>query len=262
MATGMYASVPCVLVWNSNNSAGHYKRATTTALQLMIANSGGFVATFIYPNADKPQFHKGHTVVLGLLVAAWFLYVPFGYGLMSLLMKIGLRWMFCTATRWTRTRRTGSMTSIPGTLMTEIRNLQWSFNYGQNISCFRLRRRVSTLLLGCSWIGSNKFLCILPPLACGFEQCPKISKWKIHRYINAIVTLAIFHLRPSFPPRQCAARPIYPPCLAAIHETWYNHFVTYWVQVPQRYETLDISTYSTTPSSSPKMYKLKVFISI
>jgi len=73
MATGMYASVPCVLVWNSNNSAGHYKRATTTALQLAIANSGGFVATFIYPNKDKPQFHKGHTVVLGLLVGAWVL---------------------------------------------------------------------------------------------------------------------------------------------------------------------------------------------
>lgn len=73
MATGMYASVPCVLVWNSNNSAGHYKRATTTALQLMIANSGGFVATFIYPNQDKPQFHKGHTVVLGLLVMSWFM---------------------------------------------------------------------------------------------------------------------------------------------------------------------------------------------
>ncbi|KAL2072882.1 hypothetical protein VTL71DRAFT_12225 [Oculimacula yallundae] len=73
MATGMYASVPCVLVWNSNNSAGHYKRATTTALQLMIANSGGFVATFIYPSKDKPQFHTGHTVVLGLLVFAWFM---------------------------------------------------------------------------------------------------------------------------------------------------------------------------------------------
>jgi hypothetical protein len=29
MAIGMYASVPCILVWNSNNSAGHYKRATT-----------------------------------------------------------------------------------------------------------------------------------------------------------------------------------------------------------------------------------------
>jgi hypothetical protein len=44
MATGLYSGVPCVLVWNANNSAGHYKRATTSALQLMIANSGGFVA--------------------------------------------------------------------------------------------------------------------------------------------------------------------------------------------------------------------------
>jgi hypothetical protein len=75
MATGMYASVPCVLVWNANNCAGHYKRATTTALQLAIANSGGFVATFIYPSRDKPGFHKGHTVVLGLLVFAWFMWV-------------------------------------------------------------------------------------------------------------------------------------------------------------------------------------------
>lgn len=73
MATGMYSSVPPVLVWNSNNSAGHYKRATTAALQLMIANSGGFVATFIYPSVQGPQFHKGHTVILGLLVASWFL---------------------------------------------------------------------------------------------------------------------------------------------------------------------------------------------
>ncbi|TAQ86500.1 hypothetical protein B7494_g5172 [Chlorociboria aeruginascens] len=73
MATGLYSGVPCVLGWNSNNSAGHYKRATTTALQLMIANCGGFVATFIYPNVDKPQFHLGHTVILGLLVASWFM---------------------------------------------------------------------------------------------------------------------------------------------------------------------------------------------
>lgn len=45
MATGMYSSVPCVLGWNANNSAGHYKRATTSALQLMVANAGGFVAS-------------------------------------------------------------------------------------------------------------------------------------------------------------------------------------------------------------------------
>jgi len=73
MATGLYASVPCVLVWNSNNSAGHYKRATTSALQLAIANSGGFVAAFLYPTRQGPQHHRGHTVVLALIVGAWFL---------------------------------------------------------------------------------------------------------------------------------------------------------------------------------------------
>ncbi|XHG06342.1 hypothetical protein AWENTII_009547 [Aspergillus wentii] len=71
MATGMYSTVPCILVWNSNNSAGHYKRATTSGMQLAIANCGGFVATFIYPSNDKPQYHRGHTVVVALLVFAW-----------------------------------------------------------------------------------------------------------------------------------------------------------------------------------------------
>ncbi|KAL2024981.1 hypothetical protein VTK56DRAFT_3680 [Thermocarpiscus australiensis] len=72
MAIGMYSSVPPVLVWNSNNSAGHYKRATTSALQLAVANCGGFVATFVYPSDEGPLYHKGHTIILWLLVYAWF----------------------------------------------------------------------------------------------------------------------------------------------------------------------------------------------
>lgn len=60
MAIGMYASVPCVLVWNSNNSAGHYKRATTSALQLAVANCGGFVASgFFSPFLLFPAFWLG-----------------------------------------------------------------------------------------------------------------------------------------------------------------------------------------------------------
>jgi len=92
MATGLYASVPCILGWISNNSAGHYKRATTSAMQLAIANAGGFVASmlsrlflilikisifetaaFNYPSRDGPEFHRGHTIILGLLVFAWFM---------------------------------------------------------------------------------------------------------------------------------------------------------------------------------------------
>jgi len=73
MATGMYASVPCILSWNSNNSAGHYKRATTAALQLAIANCGGIVASWIYQKKEAPHFHRSHTIILGLLCAAWVL---------------------------------------------------------------------------------------------------------------------------------------------------------------------------------------------
>ncbi|KAF2828102.1 MFS general substrate transporter [Ophiobolus disseminans] len=73
MATGMYASVPCILSWNSNNSAGHYKRATTSALQLGVANAGGFVASFVYKKKEAPQFKKSHSIMLGLLCAAWVL---------------------------------------------------------------------------------------------------------------------------------------------------------------------------------------------
>jgi len=73
MATGMYASVPCVLSWNSNNSAGHYKRATTAALQLAIANCGGIVASWIYQKKEAPNFHRSHSIILGLLCAAWVL---------------------------------------------------------------------------------------------------------------------------------------------------------------------------------------------
>lgn len=71
MATGLYGSVPPILVWISNNSAGHYKRATTTGLQLAIANCGGFVTTFIYPDSEKPSYYESHMIVLGLLCYAW-----------------------------------------------------------------------------------------------------------------------------------------------------------------------------------------------
>ncbi|KAK4108253.1 MFS general substrate transporter [Canariomyces notabilis] len=72
MATGIYSSVPPVLAWLSNNSAGHYKRATAAALQLAIANCGGILSVFLYPDSDGPVFYRGHTVILGLLIAGWF----------------------------------------------------------------------------------------------------------------------------------------------------------------------------------------------
>jgi hypothetical protein len=71
MTLGLYATVPCLIVWNTNNCAGHYKRAMATAVQVGVANCGGFVAMFIYPKKDAPRFVNGHNVILGLIVFSW-----------------------------------------------------------------------------------------------------------------------------------------------------------------------------------------------
>lgn len=71
MASGVYGSVPPLLVWILNNSAGHYKRATAGALQVCTANMGGIVAAFLYPNNEKPYYKKSHNIILGVLCYAW-----------------------------------------------------------------------------------------------------------------------------------------------------------------------------------------------
>lgn len=44
IALGLYCAVPPILAWQSNNSAGHYKRAASTGLLVAIGSFGGFVA--------------------------------------------------------------------------------------------------------------------------------------------------------------------------------------------------------------------------
>lgn len=65
---------PAILTLIANNSAGHYKRATSTAFQLCIANLAGFIATFIYDKAkfggDK-AYIVPHGIVLGCLCLGW-----------------------------------------------------------------------------------------------------------------------------------------------------------------------------------------------
>jgi MFS family permease len=73
IAAGVYPSGPCILSILPNNSSGHYKKATTTALQLAVANSGGFVATFAYTPDQAPKYIRGHTIVLSFIILAWVL---------------------------------------------------------------------------------------------------------------------------------------------------------------------------------------------
>lgn len=73
MAAGVYPSGPCILSILPNNSSGHYKKATTTALQLMIANTGGFIATFAYTSDQAPRYVRGHSISLAFICLAWVL---------------------------------------------------------------------------------------------------------------------------------------------------------------------------------------------
>ncbi|KAI0268207.1 MFS general substrate transporter [Gloeopeniophorella convolvens] len=71
VALGLYPSAPCILSILPNNSSGHYKKATTVALQLAIANGGGFLATFVYTPGEAPKYIRGHSIVLGFVSLAW-----------------------------------------------------------------------------------------------------------------------------------------------------------------------------------------------
>ncbi|KAJ6485004.1 MFS general substrate transporter [Mycena vitilis] len=73
IAAGVYPSAPAILSILPNNGSGYYKRATTTALQLAVANSGGFIATNIYTPDQAPTYIRGHSIVLGFLILSWFL---------------------------------------------------------------------------------------------------------------------------------------------------------------------------------------------
>ncbi|KAJ7179140.1 MFS transporter [Mycena filopes] len=73
IAAGVYPSGPAILSILPNNGSGYYKRATTTALQLAVANTGGFIATNIYTADQAPLYHRAHSIVLGFLILAWIL---------------------------------------------------------------------------------------------------------------------------------------------------------------------------------------------
>jgi hypothetical protein len=44
-----------------------------TPTLVLIADNAIFpVSAFTYPKSEAPQYHKSHTIILGLLVYAWF----------------------------------------------------------------------------------------------------------------------------------------------------------------------------------------------
>ncbi len=56
------------------NLEGHRNRAVGSAYQIAFGNCAGFISTFAFPAKDKPKYHTGYSLGIGLqcmsLVAA------------------------------------------------------------------------------------------------------------------------------------------------------------------------------------------------
>ncbi|KAF9067838.1 major facilitator superfamily domain-containing protein [Rhodocollybia butyracea] len=61
---GVYASVPPVAAWMSNNSEPHYRRATSIAIGFVATNAGGITSTWLFPTKDSPNYTR--TTIINL----------------------------------------------------------------------------------------------------------------------------------------------------------------------------------------------------
>lgn len=79
---------------------------------------------FNYPSRDGPLFHRGHTIILGLLVFAWFMCVYFLLLVEELsLIYIGSCLMCSTALRSIETKEMVNMINMQGIMMTVTQSL-------------------------------------------------------------------------------------------------------------------------------------------
>ncbi|KAI9263410.1 major facilitator superfamily domain-containing protein [Phascolomyces articulosus] len=67
---GVFAQIPAMLSWFSNNIGGHTKRGTATAIIVSLGNIGGAVGGQIYRTQDGPFYARGHEICAGLLAGA------------------------------------------------------------------------------------------------------------------------------------------------------------------------------------------------
>ncbi|KAI8443353.1 major facilitator superfamily domain-containing protein, partial [Phakopsora pachyrhizi] len=61
---GVYSTIPPLTAWQSNNSEGHYRRATSIALAFIATNAGGIVSTWLFPKSQHPEYRPGTIVNL------------------------------------------------------------------------------------------------------------------------------------------------------------------------------------------------------
>ncbi|KAL7422803.1 hypothetical protein Q5752_002099 [Cryptotrichosporon argae] len=66
---GQYTLAPLYSTWMPNNLRSYYTRTTGIVLGFVATNAGGILATWLFPAADSPRFHRASSVLLGLTCA-------------------------------------------------------------------------------------------------------------------------------------------------------------------------------------------------
>ncbi|KAL8805330.1 MAG: hypothetical protein Q9182_002004 [Xanthomendoza sp. 2 TL-2023] len=67
VASGIFTVSGITLVWMPTNLPRYGKRSTAVGMQLMIGNSAGIAAPYLYPTGDTPRYVMGHAVTIALL---------------------------------------------------------------------------------------------------------------------------------------------------------------------------------------------------
>ncbi|KAK4617275.1 uncharacterized protein CLAFUR5_05085 [Fulvia fulva] len=67
VAAGIYIALGLNIAWLNTNNPRYGSRTTASGTQIMLGNTAGIVAPFLYPTEDRPRFVKGHATNLGLV---------------------------------------------------------------------------------------------------------------------------------------------------------------------------------------------------
>ncbi|KAH8552660.1 major facilitator superfamily domain-containing protein [Umbelopsis sp. PMI_123] len=77
--TGVFAHIPAMLSWFTNNIGGHTKRGVATAFIISIGNVGGAIGGQVYRSTDAPFYTTGHAVCLALMCTSLITTLTFKY---------------------------------------------------------------------------------------------------------------------------------------------------------------------------------------
>ena len=68
--TGCAIAQATVLVWTSNNLAGHYKRSVGAGIQISFGSLAGIIASNVFLSTERPTYQTGYGVSMGFMILA------------------------------------------------------------------------------------------------------------------------------------------------------------------------------------------------